>query len=415
MDLPGKHSECVSRRTHSVRTVSLETGEHLPVLVRRETGIPPTLPARWVMRKRRLEVSYNTTLTNLYGLADLFDWGRSHFSEDLEQFLSEGGQLSPSYLDSLLVFVREREYEKGGEMVYRTVQTAAHRIASIQQFLAWAADPPGRGRRFEGDIVSPEELQAYRSRLEATFEPLRKAQGKSTRPDPLTQEQDELLEGILSPLGLREGVISFDKFPTENPFQPATKLRTWILYSLLRHHGLRRGEALKLKVQDVDTVGDPKIRIRRRPNDLDDSRTPAPRVKGMESVVPLSRDVANGIKAYMSDFRLPGHRCKGTNYFFTTRRGTPLSTSYTTRIFRILRKRHPILDGVTPHALRHTWAEEMASHLFEEKGDSEEVISLLREAGRWKPGSTMPQHYVQNAIQSETNKIIRQRQNRFDD
>ena len=184
---------------------------------------------------------------------------------------------------------------------------------------------------------------------------------------------------------------------------------------LLRHHGLRRGEALKLKVEDVDTVGDPEIRIRRRPNDPDDSRAPAPRVKGMESEVPLSRTVAHGIKAYMTDFRLSGHRRKGTTYLLTTRRGTPLSTSYTTRIFRILKKRHPILDGVTPHALRHTWAEELADHLFEEEGDSEEVICLLREAGRWKPGSNMPQHYVQNAMESEANRHIRQRQRRFYD
>ena len=411
----------MSSRQHSVRTVTLETGEQLPVLVRRDTGLPLTLPARWVMRKRRLEVSYNTISNDLYGLADLFDWGEAHFAKrdlpkgDLEQFLGDGGQLNPSDLDSLVVFVRERKYKKGsGEMVYRSVQTAAHRIASIQQFLAWAADPFGRGRRSEENAVSPEELQAYRSRLKATFKPFRKVQGHSTRPDPLTPEQDELLEDILSPIGLREGDVSFDRFPAENSFQPSTRLRNWLLYALLRHHGLRRGEALKVKVGDVDTVGDPKVRVRRRPNDRDDSRAPAPRVKGMESEVPLSRTVAHGIKAYMTDFRLSGHRRKGTTYLFTTRRGTPLSTSYTTRIFRILRKRHPILDGVTPHALRHTWAEEVASHLFEEKGDSEEVISLLREAGRWRPGSTMPQHYVQDAMQSEANRYIKERQNTFD-
>jgi len=403
----------MASRLHSVRTVTLETGEQLPVLVRRDTGLPCTLPARWVMRKRRLEVSYNTIASDLYGLADLFDWGEAHFSEEIESFLSDGKQLSPSDLDSLLVFVREREYEKGGEMVYRSVQTAAHRIASIENFLAWAADPFGRGRRSEDDVVSPEELQAYRFRLKATFKSLRKASGKSTRPDPLTPEQDELLEDILSPMGLREGDVSFDRFPAENPFQRPTRLRNWLLYALLRHHGLRRGEALKLKVDDVDTVGDPKVRVRRRPNDPDDSRAPAPRVKGMESVVPLSRSVAHGIKAYMTDTRLSGHRARGTSYLLSTRKGTPLSTSYTTRIFRILRKRHPILDGVTPHALRHTWAEEVASRLFKENGDSEEVLSLLREAGRWRPGSTMPQHYVQDAIQSEANRYIKERQNKF--
>jgi integrase len=366
------------------------------------------------MRKRRTEVSYNTIANDLYGLADLFDWGDAHFSEgELERFLSSGGQLNPSALDSLVVFVRERKYSRGSEMKYRSVQTAATRIASIEQFLTWVSDPFGRGGKTDNP-VSPEELQTYRSRLRATFKSLRKAQGQSTRPDPLTHEQDELLEDILSPSGLREGVISFDKFPTENPFQQATRLRTWILYSLLRHHGLRRGEALKLKVQDVDTVGDPEIRIRRRPHDPDDSRTPAPRVKGMESVVPLSRDIANGIRAYLTDHRLPGHRRKGTNYLLTTRRGTPLSTSYTTRIFRILRDRHSILEGVTPHALRHTWAEELANHLFKERdGDSEEVVSLLREAGRWKPGSDMPYHYVQNAIQSEANRGIRKRTSRL--
>lgn len=405
----------MASRLHSVRTLTLETGEQLPVLVRRDTGLPCTLPARWVMRKRRLEVSYNTISSDLYGLADLFDWGEAHFAENLARFLSEGEQFSPSDLDSLLVFVRERKYEKSsGEMVHRSVQTTAHRISSIENFLVWVADPFGRGRRSEDDVVPPEELQAYRSRLKATFKPFRKIQGNSTRPDPLTPEQNELLEDILSPMGLREGDVSFDRFPAENPFQPSTRLRNWLLYALLRHYGLRRGEALKVKVGDVDTVGGPKVRIRRRPNDPDDSRAPAPRVKGMEGLVPLSQTVANGLKAYMTGFSLPGHRCRGTSYLFTTREGTPLSTSYTNRIFRILRNRFPTLDGVTPHALRHTWAEELAGYLFKEKGgDSDEVMALLREAGRWKPGSDMPNHYIQKTTMSEVNNYIINRMNRF--
>jgi integrase len=247
--------------------------------------------------------------------------------------------------------------------------------------------------------------------MRATFKSLRKALGRSKRPDPLTQGQDALLEGIMSPGGSDEGgSASFDKFPNENPFHDSTKLRNWLLYALLRHSGLRRGEALKLKTADVDTARDPEVRIRRRPSDPDDSRVPTPGVKGREGVVPLSRRVANGLKAYMTDFRLPGHRHRGTNYLFTTRRGTPLSTPYTSRIFRILRKRFSKLKGVTPHVLRHTWAEELATHLFcERDGDSEEVLTLLREAGRWRPGSNMPHHYVQNAIQNESNKEIRNR------
>jgi integrase len=368
------------------------------------------------MRKRRLEVSQATIRGNLYGVADLFDWGFSHFSRsDLEEFLNDAGQLSPSALDSLCTFVRERKYEKSGEMVYRSMQTAAHRIYSIEIFLSWAADPIGRGRRTKDDPVSPEELKAYRTRLEASFKSLRKAPGRSRRPAPLTQDQDELLREIMSPLGpAKGGAPSFDRFPNKNPFQASTQLRNWLFYALLRYSGLRRGEALKLKTADIDTTGDPEARIRRRPNDPDDSRVPAPRVKGAEGVVPLSQRVANGIKAYTTNFRLPGYRRKGTTYLFTTRRGTPLSTSYASRIFRILRSRFSELAGVTPHALRHTWAEELAAYLFSEKdGDSEEVLSLLREAGRWRPGSHMPNHYIQNVVQRKTNKNIRDRNERL--
>jgi len=255
-------------KNYAVRHVTMRSGEHVPVLISLSTGLPVTLALRWVVRKRRNEVAASTIANDLYGLVDLLSWGNSFCDREpnFETFLARGGQLTPFEIDSLIVFVRERKFSVGGTDRYREIGTASQRARSIQAFLAWTANPYGRGTRSDGGYVAPTDLSLYSERLKAAFRPLRTAHISSQRPEPLTTEQDAQLRRILSPLRSPEGKLLRPlRFRESNPFHSSTQLRPWLMYSFFRRLGLRRGEVLKVKVSDVHLVGRPRVEIRRRP------------------------------------------------------------------------------------------------------------------------------------------------------
>lgn len=407
-------------RTHAVKRIFLVSGEEVPLLVHKETGLPVILPTRWVMRKRRREVAANTLANDLQGIDDLLEWGKAHFCdsshEDLLEFLGEGGQLSVVQLESLTTFVRERKFTRGGRLLYRSIGTASQRILSIQLFLEWAVDLPARG---SGEKSNPslEELHHYCEQLDHSFRPLRTAPSGPKRPEPLSRTEDELLREIMSPVRNPTGAFARPiRFEDINPFQKTSQIRNWLLYLLLRDCGLRRGEALKLKVDDVDlTPGNATIKILRRPDDPEDPRKPRPKVKGMEGVVPIEGETNVALRTYIQDFRHPGFRVRsGSTYLLKTRTGFPLSSSYVGRVFRIAARGHSELREVSPHGLRHTWAESLASALIQNEAYEEEMaLSLLREAGRWKSGSVTPLHYIQNVLRGEANEFLRRRQDRL--
>lgn len=395
---------------YDVAAVGLETGEEAYLLVERSTGTPVPMPLRWVARSRRTAVSANTLRNDLYGIQDLYDWtlsegGRMAAPRDLDKFLSEGGQLTPAQLQSLMAYVAERRYVRGNSIEARSLSTAGQRIRSIEAFLGWTADPFDRGG---AQYVNPADLVNYRSRLEATFRPMRTSVG-GRRPNPLTDEEDEFLDNLLSPVRGPGGRLATPlRFSEANPFTKPAQLRNWLLYLFMRELGLRRAEALKLTMEDLPKPGSDIVLVRRRPDDHQDPRRPQPQVKGVERPLPISHRIRIGLRAYTADPRHPGKRRRGgTPYLFTsTTDGSPMSLATCDQVWTTLAKKYPAqLRGLTAHVLRHTWAEDVAHRLISRGQDM--ALDLLRAAGGWKPNSQTPLHYIQNALTSESSGLLR--------
>lgn len=397
---------------YNVVPLRLQTGEEAYVLVERASGAPVRMPIRWVARSRRNAVSANTLRNDLYGVQDLYDWAANDDAwltapKNLDAFLAGGGQLSPAQLQALMQFVRERRYLRGATIKPRNLATAGQRIRSIEAFLAWTADPFDRG---SPDFVNPADLLLYRNRLEATFKPMRTAVGGG-RPDPLTEEKDRFLVDLLSPVRGPGGRIATPlRFPEHHPFSPGTQVRNWLLFLFMRELGLRRAEALKLTLEDMPKPGSDIVLVRRRPDDKADPRTPQPQVKGVERGLPMSPGIRVALRAYTGDPRHPGRRRRGGSpYLFTSSaNGAPLSLAGCDQIWAGLAKKYPErLGGLAAHVLRHTWAEDVADDLIANEKGEDTALAILRVAGGWKPGSSTPLHYIQNALARVAGGMLR--------
>lgn len=368
------------------------------------SGVPMRMPLRWLVQQRRQAVgSTNTMVADLQGVLDLYRWAAEAESapDDLDGFLAGGGQLEPRELMGLGHWIREQTYQRAGVETTRSMGTISRRIGSIAEFLGWAADVHGWGGSLR---VPPAELQGYRMRIDETFKGLKRA-GRSTRPKPLSPEQDAFLRELIRPKLAPGGRLAWPiRFPTSNPFTEKLRLRVWLCYLLMRDLGLRKGEVLKLTIQDLERD---KVKVRRRTADAD-PRNPAPKVKSRERVLPLTQAIQQAFRAYTS-LNHPGRRRRGGYpYLITSRSGAPLSIAGFNDMWTTLRKNHPEVGHLAPHVLRHTWAEAVAADLLARGRGEETALSLLRALGGWAEGTQTPQHYVQNAIGRQANAMLRQ-------
>jgi integrase len=381
-------------RAFGPRLVRLDTGEDLWILVDRSTDTPFVLPRRWIVRKRRNESSANALKVDMYGVGLLYEWGVAR-DPDFEARLAQGGQLTPTELDSLIDFVRQIPGEPG---------THTRRLRSIGQFLKWTADPLDRG----GTIyVPPAELQQYAQRIQANFEPYLKSQAPQ-RKEPLGSHGEGVLRALIGPVrGPAGRLFTPPRFANDNPFRRRSRVRNWLLYLLLRLLGLRVGEALTLKLEDCPTPGRPYFAIRRRPDDPDDPRRPRPQVKGTEGLVDSTPEIDMALRMYLADPKNPGRRVRGGSPFLlTASTGSPMLAASVDQMWKTAASARPfIFQGqddeklLTSHQMRHAWAEELARHLILEQAMPKEIaIDAIRKAGRWRDGSSAPFHYIQNAI-----------------
>jgi integrase len=152
-----------------------------------------------------------------------------------------------------------------------------------------------------------------------------------------------------------------------NPFRsPDVQLRNAIIFGLLRHTGMRRGELLSLRLDQFELGHEPYVWIRRNQDDKHDSRRYQPVAKTKERPLPLPESLANQIDRYMLKVRSRIGPAKRHPYLLVSHRkgstwGKPLSVSaLNSQIFARMRAVDPAFEAIHPHAFRHHFNYELS-------------------------------------------------------
>lgn len=152
-----------------------------------------------------------------------------------------------------------------------------------------------------------------------------------------------------------------------NPFRsPDVQLRNAIVFGLLRHTGIRRGELLSLRIDQIDFGSEATIWVRRNHDDRHDSRRYQPVAKTKERPLPIPEGLAAQIQRYVMQVRARITPARRHPYLLVSHHkgrtwGHPLSVSaLSSRIFPRMYSVDPEFKEIHPHAFRHHFNYELS-------------------------------------------------------
>lgn len=381
-----------------VSSFVFDSGERYCLILSKETDLPifyPNLYLTTQMRNR--SVSYSTLIAEAAHIAGLYTFcGQQKI--DLESRLGNQECLSLQEVDHLRDFCQKNwtknsldsrvvsisRHMKRNDGVCSSTQYA--RLTAIANYLEWL--PLALVKHPSNSFQ--EDLKTMVGQIRA-----RRPQKKGRNPidRSIDDEQVEVLLEVVRP----DSDI--------NPFDSKVQVRNRLIVILLFHLGIRRGELLNIRVQDINFSKN-HLAIVRRPDDKDDFRANAPHVKTQGRILPLSDGLAKDLHTYISKDRRSVPGAGKHDYLLVTHKegpslGQPLSKSGYQKILSELREQSPKLREITGHMLRHTW-----NRRFSEKFDAmdespsperqEQVRSYLM---GWREGSGTAATYNKRFIE----------------
>jgi integrase len=394
-----------------VEMTVLEGRERVPLLYRSTPYQPLVVPLLYIAIRRRYQKS-RTLLRDVRALRALYRWceGVRRVPLDLDAHLSGGGTLSASDIEAFVRWLRigrsrRRKSEESASVSTGVLKPVSlhNYVTPVRSFLLWSVQRyrPERGRGPKADA-----LRDHTSLIDNTFDAVR-IRGRTPELEKGMQQRElrELFD------------VAHPRHP-DNPFRHRLRQRNALIVELFYQTGIRRGELLKLRVEDLlpDEDGNCFVRIHRRPDDPTDSRATEPGQKTDNRVLAIHPSLFDALVRYVREERRPrrqGRPMKLTHTFlFVSERGAPLAESQVNYVLgRLAKQCFRDRVKVHPHLLRNTFCNEFIDYCTEvEKLDEEGAKDRLRILCGWTAASAMPERYTRKRIQREANVFNIRRQ-----
>ena len=371
------------------------------MVVDRSTGLPAFYPLLFLTTQiRNKGTAFSTMLVAANNLVLLLRFLDSRGINLEQRFLSKDF-FKPHELDDLRDFAQCKQETLPSSVhsnpwvkdaTSNTVDngTQHSRLTTFANYLRWYAMHILKAAELE--VV--EQINAMAEQIK-TRRPLKKSRNRELQDRSLSDVQLDVLFEVIR-LG-----------STQNPFSANVQRRNRLMILLLFYLGIRGGELLNIRIQDIDFSSN-RIRIVRQADERADSRTNEPNAKTKERLLPLAESLIQELHSYITQDRRKIRNAKKNDYLFVTYKlgptvGNPISKEGYHKIFSVVRAVTPQLYAATGHSLRHTW-----NRKFSERMDAmdEQISEERQEQVRsylmgWRDGSGTAATYNKRFIQQK--------------
>ncbi|MBA5689170.1 tyrosine-type recombinase/integrase [Rugamonas apoptosis] len=376
-------------------------GERYCALVDRATGLPNYYVSLYVTTQvRNASLSLSAMVKACQTLKVLLDFcNENGFS--MEERILQSMFLEPHECARLRDFCQRNFNEhvsssldlpirKGNNGPNRTPQTVTTpyqyiRLTNIADYLTWLSRLL-LGKSF--DVATSTKVEAVKNILLA-LRP--RNSGRNTF---ISRKRGLKKEGVTSLVELMmPNAIA-------NPFRDqGVQYRNQLLIEMLVSLGIRRGELLNIRIEDIDFRRG-EILIVRRADQEDDPRTEQPLVKTLSRRLALGARLTEMIRKYIVDVRRKIPNARRFPYLFVTHKsgptqGYPMSEASYNNVISVITRAMPADSQFSGHDLRHAWNDRY-SEWMDQKVDpeSEQEQENIRSYWMgWNQGSSSAKTY----------------------
>jgi integrase len=406
----------------AIRRIRLQSGERAALLVSVQTGVPlpgPTLYTLQRLRTKHLAVnSIEAHLRAVMILELIFRkqkiclLSRARAGEvlmlneidsivatcksPLEKIVAQctkseqATRKAPINIDSLRLSPKSSKD--------KLISSHRDRVAYIRDYVDDVAERMMDAQAQDSDTFL--RLEVARSKTYRAFSARIPSRRKSSERKALNDGQIAELWDILDPDN------------SKNPFSVGfVRHRNYLLVQWLVLLGLRRGELLGIRLEDI-CWQTKTLRVERRQDSISDPRLKEPCAKTIGGEIPLSDELLALTHEYLTDPRLrPKFALDSHTILFVSIRGAPLSNTGLDNIFKTIRGSSDSFPAdLNSHLCRHT-TNFILSRGFDEQGvSSHDEAARRRSLMRWTSNSKMPDHYNQRRIAEKASESAKKAQ-----